>query len=310
MVCLLAATAFVVGCGSSGPGSTDGPPATGASQGAGPPASASPASAAPNAAQVQAFVNEAVDYARKHGKAAALRAFCAPDGQFRRGQLYVFAYDFDGNVIAHGGDPSLVGKDLLDMTDPNGLHVIRKLRALARAGGGWLYYMWGDPEADNQVEPKLGYVRKVDDTWFLGSGTYGSAATAPPSRAQVKAFVDKAWAYARTVGRAQAVRTFMDRSGPFFRGQLYVFGDTYRGVVVCFPAEPQSVGKDLWDRVDPNGVYPIREMARVAKTRGSGWVTYVYQDPSQGGLERVKMSYVRAVDGDWFIGAGTYRRQQ
>lgn len=37
--------------------------------------------------------------------------------------------------------------------------------------GGWLSYHWENP-ATGQEEPKLGYVTKVDDTWFLGSGLY------------------------------------------------------------------------------------------------------------------------------------------
>jgi len=36
---------------------------------------------------------------------------------------------------------------------------------------GALNYTWHNPETGKQ-ESKLGYVVKVDDTWFLGSGTY------------------------------------------------------------------------------------------------------------------------------------------
>jgi signal transduction histidine kinase len=36
---------------------------------------------------------------------------------------------------------------------------------------GWLDYMWENPQT-GRVEPKVGYVMKVDDTWWLGSGIY------------------------------------------------------------------------------------------------------------------------------------------
>jgi polar amino acid transport system substrate-binding protein len=132
-------------------------------------------------ADVQAFVERAVAYAKANGKDAALKAFTQKGGEFHVGQLYIYAYDFSGRVIAHGGDAALVGKDLIGMTDPNGVKVIQELVRLATQGSGWLYYTWPNPAHENKQEPKLGYVVKVDDTWFLGSGTYGAAAIKPAS---------------------------------------------------------------------------------------------------------------------------------
>ncbi len=130
---------------------------------------------APTTADVQTFVESAVAFAKAEGKDAALAAFSAPDGRFHQGELYIYAYDFDGIVIAHGGDPSLVGKDLIGMEDPNGVPVIKELVSLASEGSGWLAYTWPNPEHDDREEPKLGYVVKVDDGWFLGSGMYTPA---------------------------------------------------------------------------------------------------------------------------------------
>lgn len=128
-------------------------------------------------ADVQAFVEKAVAYAKANGKDEALAAFTAPGGEFHDGELYIFAYDFDGNVIAHGGDETLVGKNLMDLQDPDGLPVIQKLTALAESGSGWLVYQWPNPQDENVIESKVGYVAKVDDGWFVGSGTYAPLAT-------------------------------------------------------------------------------------------------------------------------------------
>ncbi|NTW52541.1 MAG: hypothetical protein HGB22_08135 [Chlorobiaceae bacterium] len=125
---------------------------------------------------VKSFVDRALEYARTHNKDEALKVFSAKDGVFQQGGLYIFAYDFSGNVIAHGGDASLIGKNLIGMKDPNGLEVIKELVKLANQGDGWLYYTWPNPEHAARQEPKLGYVAKVDDGWFIGSGTYGPAA--------------------------------------------------------------------------------------------------------------------------------------
>ena len=125
----------------------------------------------PTRAQVESFVEEAVKYAKDKGKDKALQVFSDRNGEFVRGELYIYAYDYDGNVIAHGGTPDLVGQNLIEMKDPNGVMVIQELRKLALDGGGWLEYMWNNP-LTSKVEPKVGYVLPVDNTWWLGSGFY------------------------------------------------------------------------------------------------------------------------------------------
>jgi cytochrome c len=126
----------------------------------------------PSKADVVTFVNKAVDYAKKNGKEKALKEFMNKKGAFVKGELYIYAYDFKGTVIAHGGQPDLVGKNLIDMKDKNGVMVIQGLIKLAKSGGGWLKYLWPNPLDNNKIEPKLGYAKKVDDTWWLGSGIY------------------------------------------------------------------------------------------------------------------------------------------
>ncbi|MBI5441029.1 MAG: histidine kinase, partial [Deltaproteobacteria bacterium] len=37
------------------------------------------------------------------------------DGKFVRGELYVFALQFDGTTLANGGNPKMVGKNLFEM---------------------------------------------------------------------------------------------------------------------------------------------------------------------------------------------------
>ena len=148
VVIMVSAVAVMAGCGSS-----------------------PTAPAKPTRADVEAFVQEAVDYARVSGKDAALAEFSNPNGIFERGELYIYAYDFSGTVIAHGGDPTLIGKNLIDYRDPTGFLAIQALVDTAKAGSGWVSYTWDNPQTGKQ-EPKLGYVMKVDDTWWLGSGMY------------------------------------------------------------------------------------------------------------------------------------------
>jgi len=118
---------------------------------------------------VVAIVKEAVAYAKASGKEKALAEFSNPKGLFNRGELHIFAYNFDGNVIAHGGNKAFIGQNLIIMKDPNGMMVIQELIKQARKGRGWLEYTW-DNSQSKKLEPKVGYVMEVDETWWLGSG--------------------------------------------------------------------------------------------------------------------------------------------
>ncbi len=145
----------------------------------------------------------------------------------------------------------------------------------------------------------------------IATGTATAATTATPSakaptRAEVVAFVDEAWAFARKVGKAKAIAAFMDTKGSFYHDGLYVFAYDFKGKVLCLPAEPTKVGENRWNLQDAKGVYFVRDLAGIAKTKGSGWLDYQYANPAQGMAVQQKSSYVRKVDSTWWLGAGMY----
>jgi cytochrome c len=124
--------------------------------------------------QLVAFVTEAVAYARANGREKALSEFSNPNGTFFRGQLYIYAYDFNGTTIAHPVNPEKIGVNRLNERDAKGNLFIEELRDTARNGSGFVQYYYVNPVHNNAIEPKLGYVMNVDDSWWLGSGIYGS----------------------------------------------------------------------------------------------------------------------------------------
>ncbi len=128
----------------------------------------------PTERDVVEFVREGLTYARKHGKEALLREAMNPAGPFLQGDLYFFAFDFNGIVLAHGDSPSLVGENLFNLSNKNGKQLIQELIKAAQNGDGWAEYYW--PSAKKKtIEKKLGYVIKLDDTCWLGSGFCVSA---------------------------------------------------------------------------------------------------------------------------------------
>lgn len=112
-----------------------------------------------------AMVEKALAYIQEKGKDKALAEFNNPHGAFVERGLYIFAYDFNGVNKALATHPALIGKNLIDMKDPDGKEIIRDMIGIVKKGGGWYDYKWDDHE-------KSSYVVKVDDTLWLGCGEY------------------------------------------------------------------------------------------------------------------------------------------
>ncbi|WP_213994771.1 methyl-accepting chemotaxis protein [Arsukibacterium sp.] len=82
---------------------------------------------------------------------------------------YFFVYDQEGVSVMHAANPALEGRNLMELTDPNGVEVIRGLWQAARDNSGYLYYHWNNPET-GQTSPKLGYAEELSK-WGLMLGT-------------------------------------------------------------------------------------------------------------------------------------------
>lgn len=264
-----------------------------------------------------AFVQEAVAYAKANGKEKALAEFSNPNGSFVRGELYLYAYDFNGTTIAHPFNPEKIGVNRLNETDAKGNYFIRDLATAANNGSGFVEFYYINPAHNRTVEPKLGYVEKVDDTWFLGSGIYGtyttptstiaadSTGTSNTSTNSIIAFAEAAKAYGLSHGKNAAVAEFNYLNGSFIRGDHYIFAYDYNGTVLAWPYNPAQIGLNRLIATDPSGYHHIEAMVTSAKN-GSGWVTYQTQDPFHNNTVVNKTSYILNVDGTWFLGTGSY----
>ncbi len=86
----------------------------------------------------------------------------------------------------------------------------------------------------------------------------------------------------------------------------YLFIDDWQGVVLMHGAQPDLVGKNIWEHQDPNGVKVVQNLIAAAKTREGGYVFYSWRKPDTG-EERPKVSYSRGVnDWQWMVGTGVY----
>lgn len=253
--------------------------------------------------QVVAFVERAVKYVEEHGEEKALAEFNNPEGSFREGPLYIFAKNVNGEELANGGNPALVGTNLKESKDSHYRQVFYLLYGAALKGAGWTSYTWPHPDTGEDLL-KQTYVIKVGEDWFLGAGLYVGSATAVTAE-RVVAFVEGAAAYVKDNGKEKALAVFSDPEGEFRDGELYIFAEDFRGNELASGGQPGLVGQNILDAQDPNGVYLVKELIATARDKGRGWVSYVWENPETG-ERQAKRAYVTRVGDDWYVGSGMY----
>ncbi|MES2258303.1 MAG: cache domain-containing protein [Pseudomonadota bacterium] len=118
-----------------------------------------------------AMVKRAVAYLKANGKDKAYAEFNKPNGPFTDRDLYVFVIDMKGIDVAHGINPRIIGKNVIDLRDADGKPMVKAFIELAeKKGSGWVDYRWPNPE-QKVVENKSTYLERVDDV-FIACGIY------------------------------------------------------------------------------------------------------------------------------------------
>lgn len=120
--------------------------------------------------QAVALVKKAEAYLKANGKDKAFAEISNPKGQFIKGELYLFVQDFNGAMLAHGSNPKLAGKNLVNLKDPDGKFFVQEMIKTAKHGSGWVDYKWNNP-VTKKIEAKTSYIQPVGDI-FIGCGIY------------------------------------------------------------------------------------------------------------------------------------------
>ena len=116
------------------------------------------------------------------------------------------------------------------------------------------------------------------------------------SREEAVALVKEAVVLVDSIGVDEAIKVFNNPEGGFVRGALYVFGYDTAGTIITHPKNAKLIGRDLLDVPDVNGKYFRKEIVKVAKTRGYGWVDYNYINPQAKRMQD-KSTYLQKVKG-------------
>jgi hypothetical protein len=124
--------------------------------------------------RAEALVKEGHAFLKANGRMAFVMEVQKASGKFhtRPGSpLYLFVYDLNGVVLAHGAEANLLGVNRLNVKDPDGTQYTKEFIATGqKKGGGWVDYKRMNPET-RQIEHKTSFVLAVDGV-VVGCGIY------------------------------------------------------------------------------------------------------------------------------------------
>lgn len=188
--------------------------------------------------------------------------------KFVLGDLYLYALDFNGVMMAQGERPGLIGRNAWLSKDSTGKYVNQEIiKTLKETEEG----IWIEYTSKNTL--KKAYAEKVQDSkgnfYFIACGYYPDA-----GREKAIDLVRRGYQFMKANGKSQAAKEFTSKRISTFRyGDLFLFVYTMKGVCVAHGGNEELVGDNQWDLKDEDGHYYVREIIEKAK-KGSGWVNY------------------------------------
>ena len=156
-------------------------------------------------------------------------------------------------------------------------------------------HMYREPIAARAVF----FVRVAVFASLLGVVASAYSQAAPPASEkadQTKALVNEAAALIESKGKA-ALPEFRVKGSEWFHGDTYLFVYDLHANVLLNPAFPTREGTNVAGQKDANGKPFHDAIIRMAESKGSGWVDYMFPKPGQTQPSK-KWAYVKAVSID------------
>ena len=109
----------------------------------------------------------AISHYQEVGPEQAFKDFAVKDGEFNKGEYYIFVTEMkDFNLVFHGANAKLVGKNLGSLKDTDGKLFVAEMREVASGPGeGWVDYKWPNP-ATGKIAQKHTFVKRIGDVYL------------------------------------------------------------------------------------------------------------------------------------------------
>ncbi len=238
------------------------------------------------------------EQAMKDGKSSdqVFALISYPEGQFVLGDLYLYALDFEGMIVAQGDRPGLIGTSAWGYADTSGRKINQEIvkELQTSTGGIWIKYT-------SKKAEKRTYAQKVTDKngkhYFIACGFYPDA-----DRKRAIDLVRQGFRFMKANGLNHSTDAFTDKRNKQFRyGDLYIEVYTMDGKCLAHGNNQDLVGKNFWDVPDQDGKFFVRSMIKKAQSE-PGWVDYKLRN-------LFKSTYIEKIDlgtDSYVIACGLY----
>jgi signal transduction histidine kinase len=260
------------------------------------------------ATQLKHFVERGADLIAETGE-KAFDAFRQKGSEWFYGDRYAFVWDMNGLRYVYPPDARREGEQVRGLKDVDDKPIGELIIAIAssKEGKGWMHYRWPKP-GEHTPSWKSTYVMKVQSpsgkAFIIGSGAYDM----PVQKSFVVDAVDAAVKLIEKEG-LKAFVILKDKRSQFIYQDTYVFVIAENGSKLLNVAFPKLEGRNVLDYKDAEGTYYVQAFIEVGKTKGTGWVDYLW--PKPGSVKKShKSTYIRKamLDGRMVVvGAGLYR---
>lgn len=251
-------------------------------------------------AQARALLTEAVDYYKENGDKAL--AVFSRQGPFVKDDLYVFAINTNGIMLASGG-PSvmLIGRDIMNTIDDELKPKFQQ--ALSQPENGEILeadYPWGSWNTGGRKITKHVYFQRVGDT-VLAVGYYQPRASSEQALQLLETAAEAVNSNPRET--FNAINALDPR---FYKDDLYVFVvELASQRFVAHGSNLRLVGRDFGSLADRVGKPFGQEALDQLATNETAEFDYQWKHPITGDTEH-KHAYARKV-GNYLVAVGYYQ---
>jgi len=121
--------------------------------------------------QAQDNVTKAITYIKEAGKEKSFAEINNSKGKFTHDEIYIFAYDLSGRVLAHGQYSTWIDKTPAEINNKYHTDAVSKILEIGKGPGkGWIEYDYMNP-ITGKIERKQSYIERSGDV-IVGCGIY------------------------------------------------------------------------------------------------------------------------------------------
>jgi methyl-accepting chemotaxis protein len=119
---------------------------------------------------------------------------------------------------------------------------------------------------------------------------------------QINGYVDMAVRLVSKMPQAEAIKAIKNMR---YGQSGYLWINDFNNIILVH-ADPRLEGTDQTNLQDPNGVYILRELTKVCREKGEGYVSYMWRLPGKDEM-KPKITYAKAIpDRGWVVATGVY----